>query len=845
MTRSDLVALATQAAHNAGIDPSLVLAVIQNESGWKPDAVSGAGAGGLMQLMPGTASDMGITPQDRFDPAKAIPAGVGYLKQQLERFGTPQLALAAYNAGPGAVQKAGGIPDIPETRNYVAKNMATMRQDGTRIFGQAGNPPSVGDGASIFGIDPSLPDTARGASNDGSAIFSQFDDTKPYTLTPPTQMASGKDVTYSSPGIDVQLHYDDTPAPTKKSGDASIGTQIGRQIGLTGRAAINGITALPNMLWNGPAGAINALTGTNIPFASPDALSDALGLPKPQGSMENIAQDVISAMTGAGSTAKTAGLLGDIAPGITSRVLGLLGDNVGSQVATAGLGSGASSSAREVGYDPGVQVGAGLLAGTLPMGAMHTVPQIIRNLATGGEDGRQNMLRTIDTFRAVGATPTLGQATQARDPLAIESMLTRAPGGAGIMASKAQSQASEIQNRVGGIVDDLSGNAGAVQAGESVAQGLQNFKQGVKDLQSNLYGNLDQFIPATTPIQTARTQAALHDLNQSIAGAENVSKMFQNSKIAGILGNFEKDLTNSAQQPVQTGFGGIMSAPPPMPLSQATMPYKAVKKLRTLVGQEIDNTNFTSDVPRSKWRALYGALSNDLGDAAANAGPEAQQAWNWANAFTRSQAERLDQLNGIIGKDSPEKIFQSAMAGTNEGDTILKRVVSAIPKDNRRDLAATVIARMGRATPGNQNDVGEIFSPNTFLTNWNRMSPAARQTLFGRVDRPGLLGDLGDVASVASNLRDGSKVFSNPSGTSGAFAGLGMFQGGLTALLTGHPLLAGAAVAPIPVANWLARKMTDPGLLGRFAQPLPPVSYLTPGLLGAAVPQINYGLLGR
>lgn len=847
MARTDLVALATQAANNAGIDPSLVLAVIQNESGWNPNAVSGAGAGGLMQLMPGTATDMGITPQDRFDPTKAIPAGVGYLKQQLDRFGTPQLALAAYNAGPGAVQKAGGVPNIPETQNYVAKNMATMQQDGTRIFEVPGNSQQGGDGSGIFGINSSQSGQAGGASNDGSAIFSQFDRTNSDVSTPAGSAASGhNDITYSTPnnGDSITLHYDtpqlaQTPPPPESGIDA-----LGRQLGLTARAGLAGITSIPNLLWNGPVNAINQLAGTHIPLADSSATANLLGLPKPQGSVENIAQDVASSMAIPGGFGLL-GKIGDAATPIANGVMGLLGDKIGSQVATAALGSGAASAAREVGYGPGVQVGAGLLAGLAPAAGMYSVPQLIRRAVVGGEPARQNMLDTMRQFNSAGTTPTFGQATQNRIPRTAESVLARVPGGAGIMAQKAQNQASEIQNRVSGIVGDLSGNAGAVQAGESVANGLQGFKQGVKDLQGNLYGALDQFLPNDTPILTARTQNALHDLNQSIAGAENVSKMFQNSKIAGILSAFEKDLQTSAQPKVQTGFGGIMSPGPASDLSAATLPYESIKKLRTLVGQEIDNSNFTSDIPRSKWSALYGALSQDLGDAAQAAGPQAANAWNWANSFTRSQMGRLDDLSSVIGKDSPEKIFQSAMSGTNEGDTILKRVVSAIPKQNRRDLAATVISRMGRATPGNQNDLGDVFSPNTFLTNWNRMSPAAKQTLFGRVDRPGLLGDLGDLASVASNIRDGSKVFANPSGTSGTLAGLGMFQGGITALLTGHPVFAGAAVAPIGAANWLAKKMTDPGLLGRFARPLPPPSYLIPGLLGATAPRINGGLLGQ
>jgi len=122
-------ALARRGAHDAGVDPALVSAVMQTESGFDPAATSRTGAAGLMQLMPATAESLGVT--DPYDPAQNVRGGAAYLHQLLERFGGQvPLAVAAYNAGPGAVERYGGIPPYAETRAYVERVMAAYRERG-------------------------------------------------------------------------------------------------------------------------------------------------------------------------------------------------------------------------------------------------------------------------------------------------------------------------------------------------------------------------------------------------------------------------------------------------------------------------------------------------------------------------------------------------------------------------------------------------------------------------------------------------------------------------------------------------------------------------------------------
>jgi hypothetical protein len=121
LSRVPYADLFTRAGSRHGVDPALLAAVAQQESGFNASAVSPAGAQGLMQFMPATARGLGVDP---FDPASAVDGAARYLADLTEQFGSTELGLAAYNAGPGTVRRYGGIPPYAETQNYVRSVMS-------------------------------------------------------------------------------------------------------------------------------------------------------------------------------------------------------------------------------------------------------------------------------------------------------------------------------------------------------------------------------------------------------------------------------------------------------------------------------------------------------------------------------------------------------------------------------------------------------------------------------------------------------------------------------------------------------------------------------------------------
>lgn len=611
---------------------------------------------------------------------------------------------------------------------------------------------------------------------------------------------------------------------TGKPKEMGVMDAIGRELGLGGRAAIRGVYDLTTLFGGDLLNAAESkVRGAPVRTQRQNAdwLADKLGLPYPETLTERVGGDVTGALVGGG------GLLG-IGRGLATRTPGLLqgvGEALSAQPATQVAGNVTGSSAagvtRESGGGTGAQLTAGLLGGLAPGVGLYAGASGVRGAVRGGEAGRQQLERAAADFRAAGTTPTVGQASGNPAIRATEVALSRLPGGAGVIARKAQQQAEEIGAGVRGLADELAPGADPTTAGRAIRQGIVGpggFAERTGAVSNRLYSTLDDIIPPATPVDVPRTVAALDDLNPVIPGAPNLTPLFQNSRIAAIK---EAALADAAPS-----GGGLMGVTSPR------LPYQGVQKTRTLVGKELQNANFASDVPVGDWRQLYGGLSDDMRAAAQAQGPEAARAFKRANDYFRATQSRNEAIRHVVNQDTPEAIFTAATSGTDKGATTLNALMKSLPDKSRREVAAAVLDRMGRAVGSQQNAEGTAFSTQTFLTNWAKLSPRARSVLFDRFGAD-FRRRVESITRVSDNLREGSKIYANPSGTSGGIAQGATYTAlGASAIpaLGGNFVPLAGVTGGIAGGNLLGRLLTRPQSVDWLSQ-----STQTPyGLLGPA-----------
>lgn len=429
------------------------------------------------------------------------------------------------------------------------------------------------------------------------------------------------------------------------------------------------------------------------------------------------------------------------------------------------------------------------MAGALsPSVAMGLGSAAVRATFRGGEAGRQSVEDAVDTFAEAGTTPTVGQATQKKTAQWFENLIGNFPGGSRIRDFADQVDA-DIGARVNQVTQAMTRNASAEQAGRTIQRGITGeggFVGRFKATAKGLYDRLDSQIPGQKIVDVSNTRATLERMSAPIEGAENLSGILASPRIREISGAFLRDTE-----------GG-------------NLPYSALKALRTAVGEKLSTVGLIDDVPRGQLKQLYGALAEDMAGAARAQGARATRAFRRANRYYGAGIKRIGEvLSRVSRKVDPEDIFRAATRGKEGGFTV-RTVMRSLRPDERSVVTGSIVNRLGRSTPGQQDELGEAFSPETFLTNWNRLSVEAKRALFDWPQYGGMRKSIDKIAKATATLRDSRRSGSNPSGTGAIVSQIGAYGllgGGLLNLNLGAT---GGAIVAIGSANLSARLMTSP-----------------------------------
>jgi len=490
-----------------------------------------------------------------------------------------------------------------------------------------------------------------------------------------------------------------------------------------------------------------------------------------------------------------------------------------------------SAGASKITHDLTGNTSLAIAAGMLPQAGVMAANNAAKFAIRGDESGRRAMEQRRQDLKEAGIeSPSLGLASGNRMLQGTENLLASTPGAANIMDRSRQGLLAGITGKVDEAASLAAPTRGVREAGTAIQSGLQGFKKYWKDKQEILWDQkLGAVIPPDQPTSIVNTRATLGLLNQDIPRAPALSRFFKNGK----LQSMEEALASDTQAAPML----LRNVP------KDDLPFEAVKKLRTLVGGEIADNNLLSDIPRSKWNPLYGALSDDIRATAANVGPQATNAFNRANNYTRTGMGRLDRVAPFADAPTPERAFNSLMSAAKENTSTLQAVKKSLPSDARGTIAGTVIERLGKAAPGQQDDGGGVWSPNTFLTNWNKLSPQSRTEMFsGFKNAPEVAAQVEAVAKAASMLRDSSKIWANPSGTAPALSARATYGGLGIGMLTGQAPLVGAAAAGMLGSNLAARGLTSRRVLDYASNAAAPQDYLN--ALNPSIPQQIVNLPG-
>lgn len=425
----------------------------------------------------------------------------------------------------------------------------------------------------------------------------------------------------------------------------------------------------------------------------------------------------------------------------------------------------------------------------------------------GGESGRLAMAQRMQDLQNGGVdAPSAGLASGNRTLMGLENLLAQTPGSVGLFDAARAKNLAGMKAKVDQVRDSASAVYGPVEAGSAIQRDLQGpFKDRIGSTYEKLNDRFAGQVPPGQRFPIDGTLGALDAVTAVNPLAPRTTAGFVQPRISDLRADILSDTTVPVPGMYQNSTLNV------------GLPLGAIKDVRTDIGKEAASRAIFGTPEQADFKQLYGGLSEDMRSAARvadmstgpqlnNIGP-AETALGRANSFYSRAMTRADDLSSLANRSTPEGAYGAVASSLNAGPSVYQRLRGVISPDARQKVVATVVDELGAASAGQQGAAGDIWSPRTFLTNYNRMDAGSRTELFKRIPGGGKMADsLVDIAKTADMLGDSSKVWANPSGTAPALTARGTVYA-LTAGAFFQPVMAAGTAAGLGLANQVSQRL--------------------------------------
>lgn len=360
----------------------------------------------------------------------------------------------------------------------------------------------------------------------------------------------------------------------------------------------------------------------------------------------------------------------------------------------------------------------------------------------------------IEAAEQVGTELPLGSVSGNKAVQKVEETLANIPTSSGILGEQYAKTIDDMGTYAIDAARQLTDIEGAYDVGTSVIKGVDSYIEKFKSESSELYDELWEAMPQDTRVHLPETKGLLDEITTKFKDDQAFEEILGSKK----LNTFKKAVDESAD-------GVTMGT---------------LKVLRTSIGSQLENANLIDDAAGAELKKLYGALSDDLELAALKQGDEAYSKWEAANSFYREGRDVIDNvLQPTVKGGVAERVYSKIFG--QEGQVLRKpnldeisNLMDAMPDSAKKDIEGEFVRRMGLASPGVQDETGELFSPARFLTNWNRLSDGVKDKVFGKQSREALE----NLSTISATIKDRAKV-ANTSGTAAPIIGFTLLMDAL------------------------------------------------------------------